>query len=145
MSNIWVVVADSSRARFFTADKPNSALAEKKSLEHPESRMHEQELTSDLPGRSFDSGGQGRHAMGSAVGPKRQEAIRFAKEVTERLESERNHGGFHKLYVVAAPAFLGFLRDNFSNPMSGKVASFLDKNLVDHDAPTIRTHLPEYL
>lgn len=145
MTNIFVVVADSSRARILSAKKPADPLAEVTTLEHPEARLHERELTSDLPGRAFDSGGQGRHAMGSTVEPKQQESIRFAKEVSDYLEGVRNNGGIDKLYVVSAPAFLGQLREQFSKPLGDKISKTLNKNLVGHDLTDIRAALPQYL
>ncbi|MCW8855424.1 MAG: host attachment protein, partial [Gammaproteobacteria bacterium] len=51
MSTTWVVVADSSRARIFTAETSTSALQEIETLAHPEGRLHEQALSSDLPGK----------------------------------------------------------------------------------------------
>lgn len=71
--SIWVVVADSSKARILMAEKPGVGLAEIDALEHPEGHFHERELTSDLPGRVFDRRGEGRHAVGSGVDPKQHE------------------------------------------------------------------------
>ena len=145
MTKIWVVVADSSRARIMMAEKPGMGLSEIDSLEHPEGRLHEQELTSDLPGRAFDSGGQGRHMMGTSVEPKKQEAIKFAKLVADHLESGRTTGSFSKLYVIAAPAFLGQLRDHLSASLEKTVQGTIAKNLVAEDEKTIRAQLPDYL
>ena len=145
MAKTWVVVADSSTARILMAENPATGLAEIDCLEHPEGRLHEQELTSDLPGRAFDSGGEGRHAMGSPVEPKKQEAIKFAKLVAEYLESGRTTGSFSKLYVIAPPAFLGQLRNHFSSSLQRIVQGTIDKNLVTQDETAIRAQLPDYL
>ena len=67
MKRRWVLVADKSKARIFTVEDPRGALLDETVLEHPEARYREQTLTSDRQGRSFDSKGQGRHAMGSPV------------------------------------------------------------------------------
>lgn len=145
MAKTWVLAADSSRARVYAAEKPNSPLSEVKSFEHPEGRMHEQDLTSDLPGRAFDSGGLGRHAMGQSVAPKQQEALHFAKSLVEYLESSNQKGDFVQLYVVAPPAFLGLLREHYSSTLSATVKQEVSKNLSMLAAQEIRTHLPEYL
>jgi len=145
MAKIWVVVADSSRARILTVKKPEMVLSEITLLEHPEGRLHEQELTSDLPGRAFDSGGQGRHVMGTPVDPKKQEAIKFAKLVADHLEAGRVNGSFSRLYVIAAPAFLGQLRDHLSTSLKQIVQGTIDKNLVAQDEKVIREQLPDYL
>lgn len=143
--NIWIVVADSAKARVLSADKPAGPLSEVAALEHPESRLRENELTSDQPGRAFDSAGQGRHAMGTAVEPKQHEVIKFAKEVADYLEAGRNAQSFGKLYVIAAPEFLGHLRGHFSSSLTNSIAGSINKNLVDQGIEEIRTHLPEFL
>ena len=114
MNDTWVVVADSSKARILLADDTDVGLAELDVLEHPEGRMHEQELTSDLPGKAFDSGGQGRHAMSSSVEPKKHEVMKFAKRVTDHLELARTKASLAKVYLIAPPAFLGQLRDHLT-------------------------------
>jgi hypothetical protein len=92
MSKLWVVVADQSKARIFTIDDPRGALLEVSELKHPEALEREQKLTSDRPGRSFDSVGQGRHAVGSTVEPGKQETIRFAKQVSDYVQVAHNEG-----------------------------------------------------
>ena len=44
----WIVVADSSRARIFSKNG-RTPLREEAGFIHPESRLHEQDLTSDAP------------------------------------------------------------------------------------------------
>jgi len=52
---IWVLAADASRAKIWAASTPSSSLELVHEIESPEGRMHERDLTSDLPGRAFDS------------------------------------------------------------------------------------------
>lgn len=144
MSKKWVVVADQSKARIFTVEDPRGPLLQVDELEHPEARKREQELTSDRPGRSFDSGGQGRHAMGASVEPKKEEAIRFAKQVADYLQAAHHEGRFNRLVLVAGPPLLGLLRDKLKF-LSGANISEIDKNLGQYEAPEIRSHLPDRL
>jgi len=145
MSAIWVLVADNSRAHIFFGSKSGGSLEEVTSFEHAESRMHEQELTSDLPGRAFDSGGQGRHVMGKSVEPKQQEAVVFAKKVVNYLEAGRKRGQYGKLYVFAAPAFLGLLRKQYTPALASVLAQEVNKDLTQMQVGEIRNHLPAYL
>ena len=145
MARTWVLVADSTRARIFSADRPLGSIEEIETLAHPEGRVHEQQITSDLPGRSFDSGGQGRHAMSSTVDPKRQGIIDFAKRIGDHLEAARVRGNFERLIIIAAPMFLGLIRDNLSNNTIKHVIKEINKNLAQFDAKEIRQHLPERL
>jgi protein required for attachment to host cells len=144
MSTLWVVVADQSKARIFTVDDPRGALLDVGELEHPEARDREQTLTSDRAGRSFDSKGQGRHAMGSSVEPGEQETIRFAKRVADHLQAAHNEGRCDRLLLVAGPHLLGLLRENLKTS-SGMEITEIEKNLGQYDALEIREHLPERL
>ena len=145
MANIWVVVAESSRAKIFTMNTPDGALNLKETFEHPEARQHEQFLVSDLPGRTFDSAGQGRHAKEEEVGPKKQEAIRFAKEITDYLEQARTRNEIERLVLVAPPQFLGLLRDSLSAKSAALVSQEIHKDLVKLDPLDTRRHLPARL
>ena len=144
MTKLWVVVADQSKARIFTVADSRGALLEVGKLEHPEARDREQTLTSDKPGRTFDSKGQGRHAMGSTVEPGQQETIRFAKQVADHVQAAHNEGRCDRLLLVAGPPLLGLLRENLKTS-SGMEISEIDKNLGQYDALEIRKHLPERL
>ncbi len=145
MTKTWVLVADNSRARIFVAETRNGPLLEIETLAHPESRLHAQELTSDLPGRAFDSGGQGRHAMELEVEPKQHEMQAFARQISDRLDAGREKNEYDQLAVIAAPALLGLLRKQFSVNTSRMVVYELDKNISRMRAQDIRKHLPERL
>ena len=82
-----------------------------KELLHPESRAHQRELTTDRPGRAFDSKGPGRHAVsGGSVSPKEHEASKLCSELADEIETARVQGRFDRLVLVATPSFLGELR-----------------------------------
>jgi protein required for attachment to host cells len=140
----WVLVADNSRARFFAADKAVSALTEIRDLAYPEARLHEGDLVTDKSGRDRNPG-TGAHGFGTEFAHKQDGAERFALEVCAELESARTSGAFNKLYVVAAPAFLGLLRKHQSSALKQLVAGEVDKNLSTKDGTTIRKHLPDFL
>jgi len=142
MSTHWVVVADQSRARIFTVADPHGALLHVGELEHPEARDREQELKSDRPGRSFDSSGQGRHAMGTKVEPGKQETIRFARQVADYVQAAHNEGRCERLLLVAGPPLLGLLRENLKTVPGMKITG-IEKNLGQYDALEIRKHLPK--
>ena len=145
MPSIWILSANGARATIYSAEAPTAALVEVASLEHPEARSKEMELTSDRPGRTFDSFGSGRHAKSSEVGPKQTEQIRFAREVVDRLEQGRVGHAFERLVVVAAPAFLGHLRDSMSAPLASAVSLEIDKDYTALRPDELRSHLPERL
>lgn len=141
----WFVVADSARARIFTASGTKGKLREIADLSHPESRLHDSELASNGPGRSFDSHGQGRHSMEPATHPQDREAQAFAVEVARHIDRGHNEGGFDSLVLVAPPKFLGRLRPALSDSTRDAVVGELDKNLVDADEKTLERQLSALL
>jgi len=144
MSKIWVVAADTSRARIFTASSPSSPLVEIQTLTHPEARLHQGDLVSDRPGRDRNSGA-GSHDMGHEADAKEEEAVRFAAYVCDNLEKGRTSGKCDRLYVVAAPGFLGLLRKQQCESVKKIIALEISKNLATHGVADIRKNLPEYL
>ncbi len=144
MSTTWVVVADSSRARIFSAEKPSSPLEEIQTLSHPEGRLHQGDLVSDKPGRD-NNASYGSHNMGHETDAKEEESLRFAAMVCERLEDGRCRGQFDKIYVIAAPSFLGLLRKQQNSALRKMVAAEISKNLSTLTPIEIRKSLPQYL
>ncbi len=141
----WVMVADASRARFFRAENRNGPLQEMADRLHVESRLKGRDLETDGPGRSFDRAGQGRHAMGKEVDVKTHEAQRFARELCDYLDKSAAANEYDKLYIVAAPAFLGLVRDCLANPVRKRVAGEVSKDMVNQDVQAIRATLPDFL
>ncbi len=141
---VWVVVADASKARIFTAENRLSPLQELEDHVHATTRLHGQDLEADAPGRAFDSAGQGRHAMGKEELTKDTEAQRFAHELSEVITKARNEEAFIKLYLVAPPKFLGMLRDALPKNVKERLEGEVPQDLVKHDAEDIRGHLPGF-
>lgn len=136
-----VVVAEQSRARLFIRDRVKKIFQELEVMVNPEARLHDQELTQDRPGRSFDIKGDHRHAMEMKTSPSRQVAERFAKDICKQLQSRRNE--YEKIILVAAPAFLGMLRDNLSDTLKKDVVREIDKDLVRKAEKEIEAYLKE--
>lgn len=145
MSKIWVVAADLSRARIFSADTPVAQLVEIETLTHPEGRLHEGDLVSDKQGREHNASGAGSHDMGHDASARNEEGERFASQVCDALDLARNRNRFEKLYIVAAPAFLGKLRKHQSAPLKKLIVLEVSKNVATHSAEEIRKALPDYL
>lgn len=145
MKKTWVVVADSSRAKIYQIDGARGPLEEVEALVHPEARVHDQQLTSDLPGRTFDSNGQGRHAMEPPTTPKENEAMVFAREVCNRVKAARVSGEAESFIIAAAPSFLGLIRNTLDAATKARVTMEIDKNLVRMKPDEIRSHLPSRL
>jgi protein required for attachment to host cells len=117
-------------------------LVEYKDMVHPASQLHDHDLASDRQGRSLDrSRGGARQAMEPATHPKDQAAAVFAREVIAMLESGHNSGAFDEVVLIAAPHFLGALRQGLSDPTRRLVVKEIAKDLVRHSVKEIAEHV----
>lgn len=144
MKLTWLVVADSSKARIFLTDSRTGPIKEIESIVHTEARLHEQDMTSDLSGRSKGSG-DGGNVYQHKIGPKDQENINFAKSIANALDDARKKEKFKQIILVSPPDFLGNLRNNLNSQTRKLVFFELAKNLSQLKAEEINEHLSESL
>ena len=138
--DIWVLVANSSKARIFFVET-NQTLKELESLDHPESRNNGQNGNEESVERSED-GGMGKKYIGGGPVPKEQKLIHFAREVSQHLKSAYDKEKFKNLYLVASPAFLGVLRQSLPNNIEKCILEAVNKDMTAHSIVDIREHLP---
>lgn len=136
-----IVVADSTRARIFSRDTVKLPLKEIETMAHPEGRMHERDMVSDLPGKVAGKGGAGDHTTEDKVKPKEQEVIEFAKRIADYLDAARKANKLNHLYIISPPAFLGELRSQLNSETAAKIALEVNKNLTQHSVEDISNHL----
>ena len=144
MKSSYILVADNSRARIFTAETPASPLEEIEALAHAEGRLHDRDITTDLPGKIKGEGNVG-HAFEQPTDPKKHEADLFAHRIAHYLEEAHNANKFEQLLIIAEPSFLGLLRNCLPEQIKKTVCFELDKNITMQSADDIRKHLPTYL
>lgn len=133
----WVVVASADRAEFYSRQKRYSQLEPVQRLEEPGARSKEQELASDMAGRAFDSGGQGRHAMEPNHTGKEHLRETFVRRIAEALDSARSADRFQHLVIVAAPAVLGELRAQLSSATQKRVTVEIDKHMTGQEPAAV--------
>lgn len=142
MKHTWIVVADSAHARVFTRTGPRGPLQESQDMVSPDSQLHDRDIVSDRQGRSLDrSRGGARHAMEPATDPKEQSGHVFARKVADLLEAGRNSHGIDALVLIAAPHFLGLLRQGLSDATRRLVVKEIPKDLVRHSVKEIAEHV----
>jgi protein required for attachment to host cells len=137
----WILVADAARARVFRFDREEKRLEPAWHEQLVGSKLASRKIGSDRPGRTFDSGGEGRHAKEPPTDPARYEKERFAREVVDRLEDELNRHAFGALVVVAPPQFLGDLRTNLSPQLAACVTAEINKDLSKLTPSELLEHL----
>lgn len=126
----WVVVASASQADIYLRQKRFSALEIVHRLKEPDARAKEQDLSSDAPGRSFDSHGSGRHAMEPDHTGREHLREDFARRIAAEVESGRAADHFQHLMIVASPDMLGALREQLSAAARQLVSLEISKDLT---------------
>ena len=142
MSRIRIVVADQAEAIFYDAPSLAARPTEVGRISDPVAHQHDRELASDRPGRSYESVGGARHAIERENDPRWQEAVRFARRISCRLDDALQRGEFDELIVVAGPPFLGLIRSELSRPARERVVHEIRKDLVHGPVEALRCHLP---
>lgn len=137
MMNTWVVVADSSRARFLTMESRSQPLKELADMVHTQSRLHEGEVLSDREGNISRGHGNGGYSFEAPTDLKEHELETFARQIAHKLEEGRVSGTYQKLILVAPPSLLGKVRQTVNHHVLEMISHSLDKNLVAEDADEI--------
>lgn len=136
----WILVANSSQAKIFKMLKfPKMEIL--KTFFHEESRLHDQDLVSDRPGRAFDSVGVGRHSYESKHDPKEVEIDKFGKILADFLSVAHEGGEFTRLYVAANPSFLGVLRQEMKARLQESIVHEIPKDFTERPTEDIEKHL----
>jgi protein required for attachment to host cells len=142
MDDTWIVVANQAAARVF-AHRRGHELVERETLLCPQGRQPERAVLTDAPGRSHDRRGPARHAMEPHTIVGEQLATRFAHRIADYVGAGRKANAFDQLVLVAAPEFLGLLREELDAHCLERVAAECHKNIVDRDVDEIVGALPE--
>ena len=143
---IWIVVADAGRARILSpVHHDRGPLEERGQLANDDARMEDHEVLSDRSGHVTQGPGGIGHAFEPRVAHREHVAETFAKTLCERLDKARMSGELSKIYLLAAPHFLGLLRKHLDKDTNRLVAGEFATDLVQHSAVEIRKALPDLL
>lgn len=130
MQSTWIVVADAGRGRIFELREPGH-LAEIESFVNPAERERNADLRTDGYGRFYGKGEREQgHTAEPDISPKQHEAERFADHIAEYLDKARTRHQYEKLKLIAAPSFLGLLRDKLDEEVLKLVDMQLDQDLT---------------
>ncbi len=140
----WIVVADSSRARIFEVANREKHLQEIEDMVNPEGRANNRDLESDAAGR-YHGGGQRLQGgtSGTTINAVEHETEWFAKSIGEYLDKARAERRYERLYLVAAPKFLGLLRDNLTRETRNTVSEELSKEISRLQGRDIESYIKE--
>ena len=139
MEKTWILVANRGGARLFENTGPGKGMTLLRDIAHSEGHLKDQDFNADKPGRSFDSKGEGRHAMSKSESPKEHETAQFAKELAQMLDKGRATNEFSRLVLVAEDGFLGVLKGELDANTAKLVTDTVHKDMAhvaDADIPT---------
>jgi protein required for attachment to host cells len=136
----WILIANRSGARIL--DKQGATLHLAGTFEHEQGRMRDRQIDSDRQGRSDRPGGGGSSLSKSETAHE-HDAKAFARELADRLRTERLQGRFERLVLVAEPHFLGLLREALDDQTARLVVASVPKDLSHVPMQELATRLPE--
>ncbi len=129
----WILIADGARARIVLNDGPGHGVKALPGHVFESEVPAGREIMADRQGRSFESSGDGRHAMEPPSDPRRLKKQSFAGELAVHLHEACLRKEFDRLIVVAPAVTLGDLRKAMTDPVRKVLTAELSKDL---------THLP---
>ena len=129
MSAHWYIIANAAEARVYERNTVSDQLELLETLTHPESRMKGSELSSDRPGHNQSAGG-GHGSFVEKSDPKSYEIERFAIEIADYLNQQRNHNKYSELCIVAAPRLHGLMNKHMNKNVSKLVSKNIEKDLT---------------
>lgn len=127
----WILIANGSHARLCFRRTRSAACQTMRRFEHPLSAVHERDLLTDRPGRFKQRvGKRTRAAAEPRASAKRQEALRFARELMSSVAHALREDASASLVLVAPPRFLGVLRQELDELASHRLATSIAADLT---------------
>lgn len=147
---VRIVVADQSEACFYDAETVHGPVHPAGRIVDPQGHLRERDLVTDRPGRMSDRvspvtgrrGAASHHGTDGDRSARKHEALSFARRVIAELEGARRQSQFDRLVLMAAPAFLGLLREVLPDSLRAVLAVEVDKNLVREVPSAVMGHVP---
>jgi protein required for attachment to host cells len=142
MKDQWILVANASVARLFRRGSVAEALCPMATMTHQESRLKAAELAEERPGREATDNSRGANRFEPRSDVRRKEHLRFAHEISERLDKGLAAGEFDSLLVFASNPFLGELRALLIKAVEKRVTLALNNDLTALGLAEIEARLP---
>jgi len=131
---VRLVVADPSEARFYDLDGIDSRLRAAGKLLDPQPAPREAEIA------------ERRHSVSRAPDseprPRKDAAMRFARQIGAELESARRGGGFDRIVLLAGPSFIGLLRSALPEGVRATLIAEVRKDLLGQEESLIQAYVP---
>jgi protein required for attachment to host cells len=142
VGNVWVVVCDSAKGRFFDVRTGDSSWHLLNGVSHDESRGHSKELVSDHAGSRSSEGASAHHnALAPRTSPKEVEKEHFAHALVGMLDHGLRSAQFAHWVLVAPPHFIGLMGKELTPQLKKHLLTTVDKDLCHLDARELEERL----
>ncbi len=144
MTKTWYLVANASTARLYSKEHGGKSLVRLQEFNHPESRETRRELKRDRPGlHQSGTGAQGSFV--EPTDPKKNEADRFARELSQTLRSAKAKGDFERLVIVATSTFGRYLTKHLGHLAKEPENAFIEKDYTKVDDKQLAKRLERHI
>ena len=146
MSDIWVIIANSSQASLYKANfnVNGGQLHLIKEIHHPESRIKSTQIASDRSG-NYQSNITKNGSYSGAIEPHNYESERFAQHLATILNRGRTAQDFSNLIIIASPHFLGLLRKNLNARVHDLISHSIEKDYTKLAPAAIAKHIYQHV
>ncbi len=146
---VRVIVADQCEARFYDLNDMDAHLQPVGKLTDPDAQPRAKELPAEKVGRSYDRSVAVESARArlaptahSEPRPRKDAAMRFARQIAAELEAGRRKNSFDRLVLVAGPAFIGLLRSALPESVRMTLVAEVRKDLITQADDVVQAYLP---
>lgn len=141
----WVVLANRTGAQIYKL-LPGADAKLVKSLDFPEGKLRNRDLSPDRPVRSFARSKGSTSRSASEKGTKGHEIVGdvFARKIAEAMDKGRVSEAYDELILVAEPKFLGVIRKALPEAVEDKIAKVVRKDLAKLSEAKIKAWLKEF-
>jgi protein required for attachment to host cells len=139
---IRVIVADQSEARFYDLDGISSRLSVVGKLLDPNAPAPTERVVAAGSETNAKRAPPTPRVPGSELRPRKDAAMRFARQIAAELSGAKRDNAFDRLVLVAGPAFIGLLRSALSESVRATLVAEVRKDLVAADDESIAAVVP---
>jgi protein required for attachment to host cells len=144
MGPVWIVLADTNRARVYAQASRGGKLALVDELSHPKAALDASELETDKPGKKGEAnlggvgGGPGaisavKHPLSPHTDPEEVELQKWARKLGDFIEAGRKQNAFAELVLFMAPKALGQVRKELADKTRERIVHAAAEDLMSLD------------
>jgi protein required for attachment to host cells len=142
VNNVWVVVCDAAKARFFDVADGEPAWRLTREMKHEASRSKAKDLVSDHSGRRSSEGASVHHnALAPGASPKEIEKEHFGHTLVGVLDHGQRSAQFGHWVLVAPPHFAGLIAKELTPQLKKHLLATVDKDLCHLDSKELAVKL----